>query len=274
MEPPNRIHSQPQVDPNENPDQPYSMSRRTIFIIVKIVCAIGFTCFALVNDVSAPLPMQPFNCIYDFLFEATAPINTFLFNNIGWRYFFTISSAVLIYFVIIYALVMWFIKSKSWRLPAALVVLSLEKTILQFVSRMKTPDNYPPSTDLQGVLRIFNHFMSENEFFFSIWIAIPILCACEFNKMGMKVMMGVAIFSSFYETFVMIITRGHYFCDIFAAFILAHYTFLCIDGVIKHIDNSDISLDPDYKSKAEVREGDVENIELVDEMSDKKSHNS
>jgi hypothetical protein len=145
--------------------------------------------------------------------------------------------------------VLWISKGTSWRFPLALVIYCLFRFLVQFFIRMYNPTGYEPN--LPPAVFLFSNSITKNDFFFSVYIGLPIICACELWKEKNYVMFVICFVSSFYEMVVMIITRGHFIIDLLAGLLFAHYIFLLVDDYIHYIDKSKISIDPNYEDNTE-----------------------
>jgi len=117
--------------------------------------------------------------------------------------------------------------------------------------RMINPEGY--QKNLPPAIYFFSNSVQYNDFFYSLYVGIPIICSCEFYKFKNYVMFGICLFSSFYELLIMIFTRGHYIIDLFAGLIFAHYFYMIVDENIHYIDKSKITLDPDEEKEDDAK---------------------
>jgi hypothetical protein len=86
-------------------------------------------------------------------------------------------------------------------------------------------------------------YLKTNDFFFSGHVGLPIIMGSEFLKQDKKFMFWLCIFVCCFESFTMIVTRGHYIIDIIAGVIIAHYSFMIVDLYIHVIDDSFVGID-------------------------------
>jgi len=237
---------------NEVVNQPQEISffnknRYIIFTCIKGVLGCCFLLASYFNDYMATKPQNGFFCIYDWTHNISEKTNSFLNSNVPVKYFLLVSSTSLIYFVIIYAFVHWIIKGVSWRLPLALGVYILFRFIAQFGVRMINPVGYDPNPP--AAVNFFSNPIKFHDFFFDLYIGLPIICGLEFFKNANYIMFGVCMFSSLYELFVAIFTRSHYIIDIFAGLLFAHYIYLLTSENVHHLDKSSLSIDPDFENQ-------------------------
>jgi len=245
-------HKNERIDTDIAPEMSFCDKHRYyIFLIIKICFGSIFLCAGIINGIMTSKPQDGFFCIHDWTHISSAKVNTFLQHNLEVKYFLLVSSTLLIYFIICYMFVFWIIKGKSWRFPFVLGIFVVFRFFVQFFMRMINPEGY--QKNLPPAIYFFSNSVQYNDFFYSLYVGIPIICSCEFYKFKNYVMFGICLFSSFYELLIMIFTRGHYIIDLFAGLIFAHYFYMIVDENIHYIDKSKITLDPDEEKEDDAK---------------------
>ena len=88
---------------------------------------------------------------------------------------------------------------------------------------MRFPEGY--NFEDPGVPSLTVSYLFTNDFFYSGHVGFPIIFALEYYRKGLNFMIIPCICVSLFESFTMIVTRGHYFIDLVFGVIFAHYSF-------------------------------------------------
>lgn len=80
-------------------------------------------------------------------------------------------------------------------------------------------------------------FVRAPDFFYSGHAGCAIIIGMQLRDMGYKEMMYVGVLMSFYEGFVLTVTRGHYSMDIVFGMMMAHYIYFYSTKLGDYLDN-------------------------------------
>ena len=89
---------------------------------------------------------------------------------------------------------------------------------------MQKPDGY--LWEYPGIPSLFVLYYQTNDFFYSGHVGSCILVGLEAHAKGIFWLEMFAWFGTLVQTLVMIFLRGHYFIDLVAGAVFAHYFFL------------------------------------------------
>ena len=99
---------------------------------------------------------------------------------------------------------------------------------------MKYPEGY--LWEYPGFPSVTVSYLKTNDFFFSGHVGFPIIIALESHKLNKKYLMVFCLFTSFFEAFTMIVTRGHYIIDIITGMAMAHYFYIVVEKYFNFMD--------------------------------------
>ena len=108
---------------------------------------------------------------------------------------------------------------------------------------MKYPEGY--IWDYPGISSLTVSYLKTNDFFFSGHVGLPIIIGLDCLQDNKTYIFILSLFICIFESFTMIVTRGHYIIDIFAGIIISHYLFIIVDKYIYILDNYFINKDSD-----------------------------
>ena len=136
--------------------------------------------------------------------------------------------------VICGGLIIMAISGKSYRLLVALVLLYGSRGIIQDYYSMPHHEEYLFIDP--GVLSLTVPYFKSNDYFFSGHVSLPILMGIEFYKSGSKRLSLFCAFTAIYELIMMLLLRGHYSIDLYAALIFSFYFTRMAETLCKPLD--------------------------------------
>ena len=196
-----------------------------IFIIV-------FLCINLFPSMA----MTKISCIHDYSHDYTQPLNAYFSSNTGARKTLMIIGGAISDLIFLTMLGLWTYKGTTWRFPLALVLVYLAKMMTSFLFRIRYPDNslweYP------GFFSLTTPYGMANDSHFTVHVSLVYVVFLELMRNKYKVLAPFAFFIFMYQSFLVIITRGAYIIDVFAAIIFGHAFFIIAEYLAYYIDVS------------------------------------
>ena len=203
------------------------------------LCRMGLmiflTGFSITNAITAwAIQPKSVSCIWDGIFELTAPINTFFVNNKEPRDAILIFSSFLID-----VLLLWFaIRYAFWGTSSRQIVFFLmfysTRAAIQSFFLMRVPPGY--CWDYPGFPSLTVSYEKTSDFFYSGHVGVMLFCALEHKALGNIYMMWVAVFVCSLEFCIMIVLRGHYSIDLISGLVFAHYYWIVSGWIAVKLD--------------------------------------
>lgn len=204
----------------------------------KLTACIIFICIYIISNQIYVTPDFNINltCFNDNGFRLTENYNKWLKQpeNLLFLKSFLIIGGLLMDIVIIVGFLLQAIGGKSWRLPVALVLLYGSRGIIQNYYSMTHHDEYLFIDP--GIMSITVPYFKSSDYFFSGHVSLPILLGIEFYKIGSKRFSLFCAFTMIYEFIMMLLLRGHYSIDLYAALIFSFYFSRMSETLCKPLD--------------------------------------
>jgi len=198
----------------------------------------SLTNFAVVND-------DP-ECIVDKLFDFTKGINLYFKENVFGRNILMITVAVLLDLSIFFTSYCWIMYGKTWRPLLSLAMFYILRLICQNLFIMKYPDTM--IWEDPGFPSFAVSYHKTSDFFFAGQIGIFLVTAIELWSFNFKIFSVISYVGVILHFFMMIVLRGHYFIDLIAGLMAAHYFHIISDYLHPYL-NKVYNLDEDDKSE-------------------------
>jgi len=136
--------------------------------------------------------------------------------------------------VIIGGLILIAIRGKSWRLAVSLFLLYGSRGFLQEIYSMSHHEEYLFKNP--GIYSLTVPYFKTTDYFFSGHVSLPILLGIEFYKTGRKRLSIFCAITTVYEFIMMLLLRGHYSIDLYAALIFSCYYARIAETLCKPLD--------------------------------------
>ena len=174
------------------------------------------------------------NCIYDRIFDLTAPINDFFNNNKEPRNAILIFSSFLIDVLLLWFSIRYALLGRSSRQLIFFMLFYLSRSVVQSFFLMKMPQGN--CWDYPGFPSLTVSYEKTSDFFYSGHVGVVLFCGLENKHLGNLYMMWVSFFVCGIEFCVMIAMRGHYSIDLIFGLIFSHYSWIVSEWVAEAID--------------------------------------
>lgn len=203
------------------------------------ICRAGFmvfvTTFTVFNAFTA-FAIQPnsVSCIYDGIFELTAPINEYFRQEKATRDSILIFSSFLIDVLLIWFCIRYAIWGKSSRQIIFFLLFYGTRAVVQSIFLMRKPEGY--CWEYPGFPSITVSYQPTSDFFYSGHVGVVLFCGLENKYLGDTYMMWVAFSVCFLESLVMIFLRGHYSIDLISGLVFSHYFWIVSEWIADKID--------------------------------------
>jgi len=135
-----------------------------------------------------------------------------------------ITSALISDVCVIALFTIWTIFGCSWRLPIAVSGTYLLKVMLSALFKMRYPENM--IWDFPGWYSLSISYGAANDTHFTVHVALLLIVCFEFHAMRHRVLMAVSIVALLFQTFLMLVLRGAYSIDLFAAYVFGYFFWL------------------------------------------------
>lgn len=129
-------------------------------------------------------------------------------------------------FVIVFSLLVWVYYCRSWRFPLALSCIYLLKLVMIGVFAMRMP--YETAWHFPGWYSLSVSYGESNHTHFTLHVAILVACFCEQRSIASKMLVPTAI-TLVGHTVLILVLRGCYLIDIFAAVVFGTLMWNCAE---------------------------------------------
>ena len=218
----------------ENKFNPYGFRVRLILSIIAVVSLTinSVMAFAIVED--SPL------CIKDLPIRLTENLNHYFKKSHKIRNFSMIISSFCLDLLVIITSLAWIKYGRNWRPCLALFLFFSLKIFCNYLFSVKVREDslwgYP------GFPSLIVSYETNNDFFFSGYIGLNVICCFELYKLEFKFASILGTLYLIFQILIYIILRANYFIDIIASLFAAHY-FCYISDFYSHKLNYIINLD-------------------------------
>ena len=118
-------------------------------------------------------------------------------------------------------------------MPIALVGIYALKAILSYLYKMRFPETslwgYP------GFHSLLIEYGPTNDTHFTLQIAIMVALCAEYRALRSR-MFFVALLATVYQSIIILVLRGAYMIDVFAAFVFGHFFWIAGQSLSYYID--------------------------------------
>lgn len=212
---------------------------RKIRLIIVSIGLIGL----IINTITGfSLPVYNVKCIEDVTFNLTSGINNFLRNSPKFSIFIKSFFSILFDSYMIYTFICWSLYIKNFRFLICFILNIIVYQILKQFWEIELPNDYYWSET--HFFSIFINYNQTNKTFYACELALIIVAALEFKRLGNNVFFWIGFTLYIIESFLMICFRGHFLMDVFSPGFLAHYLFIIVEFYIqKFITNGHIDIE-------------------------------
>lgn len=251
---------QEQELPQPDPSPTKKCCKFPKFTIEKIL-RLGFvafgTGFMIVNYFYGnATPHYVVYCLDDMSHNATVNINNYFFNHTTFNYILKAIFSILIDISIIYTFIVWSLFSNNLRFLTSIISYMFLNILVRFIHKTVQPVNSAFTEN--HLFSIFVNYQITTYSFYSVVMGIIIICAFEWKRSLNEIFFWFFIILFFIESIIMIFMHGHYFHEIFTAWVMGHYLFIMnekllswifgkdyikIDGILKEDDKYEKKMD-------------------------------
>ena len=132
-----------------------------------------------------------------------------------------IISALICDFCVVAMFSVWTFYGRSWRLPIAVTTVYLLKLIVGALFKIRYPDNM--IWDFPGSYSLSVSYGSSNDLHFTVHVALLLIICHEFHALRYRALMGISIVALIIQSFLILVLRGAYSIDLFAAYVFGHF---------------------------------------------------
>jgi hypothetical protein len=179
------------------------------------------------------MPLIQVECIDDYTHNVSTGLHEHFEKNDQLANFSKISSALLCDALLVVKMFTWTVNGGSWRLPLALVGIFALKALLSALYKMRFPEtslwHYP------GFYSLLVEYGPTNDTHFTLQIAVLVALAAEYRALRSK-LFYLAVFATVYQSILILVLRGAYMIDVFAAFVFGHFFWIAGQWVSYYID--------------------------------------
>jgi len=192
-----------------------------------------FVLLAIASFVPGALPQEHISCLHDELFEQTEEINDYFSENPATKNGFMIFCSLCMDITMVVGFVVFAIHGKTWRLPIALALFYVLRTIVQRLFLLRYPEGY--LWDYPGFPSLVVPYGKTNDFFYSGHAGGATIMTLEYRTLAklmprhrvfMRAMQGFGMLTVVFQLFLMIFLRGHYTIDLLSGLIFGHYMYI------------------------------------------------
>lgn len=187
-------------------------------------------------------------CIFDRAFEQSTSLYDFLKENTNYRHMLVIISSLIIDYSVAILGFLFIIYGKSWKPLFSFGFFFILRLSVNTFFMLRYPDQV--LWDHPGLHSLTVSYFRSSDFFFSGHVGMNLISAIETYELGFKKLSYISFTGLFVQFIVMIGVRGHYFIDLIAGLLAAHY-FCMISKYFEPILQNIIDLDyeKDYITK-------------------------
>jgi len=169
-------------------------------------------------------------CYYDLGFKLTKNLNISVKNNIWLYKCLVMSGQIIMDIIFFYGFYRWAIYGITWRYGVTVMFFYFIRGVVQECLKMRIP--YENIWINPGIISVSVNYVRGNDFFFSGHVGMCAVAWAEIKKERNYFMTYFCLFATFFESFILLITRDHYTFDMPIGFMFGHYiTFFVEDWV-------------------------------------------
>lgn len=176
-------------------------------------------------------------CLDDMSHNITSSINNFLYTHLSINYIIKAIFSILIDIGIIYTLIVWSLFSNNIRLLSTGVSYTLFNILVRFIHKTVQPAN--AAFTQEHFFSIFVNYQITTYSFFSLVLGLIVICAFEWKRNYNEFFFWYFISLFLAESIIMIIMQGHFFHEIFTAWVCGHYLFIMNEKLLCWIYGKD-----------------------------------
>ena len=191
-----------------------------------------FVTFGLVH-IFPPMSLIQVECLDDYSHNVTASLHSYFQTNPVLTKFSKISSALLCDALLTAKMYSWTAYGGSWRLPITLVGIYALKAILSSLYKMRFPET--SLWDFPGFFSLLVEYGPTNDTHFTLQIAIMVAVCAEYRALRSRLFF-VSILAIVYQSILILVLRGAYMIDVFAAFVFGHFFWLAGQSLSYYVD--------------------------------------
>jgi len=217
------------VNPKENPNNDNRMKN----FLLSIICLALIACNTYSNIPVAET--EDSHCIVDRSFIHSKEFHQHIKENPDIRKLLVIISSFLIDYSIIALIYVWVSYGKTWQPLISILVFYGFRGLCNYLY------------EFPGIWSFSVSYHKTTDFFFSGHVGINFISAFEINRLGFTKTALISIIGVFYQIFVMVNVRGHFFIDLIAGLLSAHYSIILSDYIHKYVSRTIFDLDYEKK---------------------------
>jgi hypothetical protein len=175
-------------------------------------------------------------CFKDkILIKGLGDVTNYISQNLNLRDFLLISGSNLLDIFFLSFLIAFVKMGTSWRaITNFILFFGIRNLCVQSLILLEYYDTYLFQDP--GFPSIVVPFQRAPDFFYSGHAGSAMILALQFEILGYVHLKYFGIFLSFYEGFVMMVTRTHYSIDVIFGMLMAHYTFFLSKPIAEFLD--------------------------------------
>ena len=254
-----------EVNNNNKSKKFIRLPRFTIEKIIRLsILAIG-TVYMIINYFfgQAISHYNPY-CLDDMSHNMTSSINDYLYTHTIFNYILKAIFSILIDISIIYTLIVWSLFSNNIRLLSTGASYTLFNILVRFIHKTVQPDNAAFTEN--HFFSIFVNYQVTTYSFFSLVLGLIVICAFEWKRNYNELFFWYFILLFLSESIIMIIMQGHFFHEIFTAWVLGHYLFIMNEKLLCWIYGKDyLKLDNNLTTKIIKNDGKNESSKEIND---------
>lgn len=206
--------------------------------------------FMIINSLyGLAMPSTKIDCAEDKTFSLMEPVNSFFQSHRIFKIVLMVLSSLSIDVTIVFCLFYWGFYGKSTRYIISMVIFFVVYLIVKQMFQIRLPEGY--LWEEIPFPSLFVSYSETSSLFFSSSFGLLMITCFEFKENKQTFFFFFTIFILVFETFLVIILRGHYIIDIFSGMFLGHYVFM----IVKHFSSF---FDKIFKMDTNRRKKDIE----------------
>lgn len=208
---------------------------------------LAIICFALIAcNTFTNIPIaetEDSHCIVDRSFIHSKDFHQHIKQNPEVRKFLVIISSLLIDYSLLSLIILWVLYDKTWQPLISTLAFYAFRGLCNNLYLLQSPTDL--LWEFPGIWSFSVSYHQTTDFFFSGHVGINFISAYEVYRLGFTKTAMISIFGVFCQIFVMINVRGHFFIDLIAGLLSAHYSIILSGFIHKYV--SQLVLDLDYE---------------------------
>jgi len=212
-------------------------------------CLLAIICFALIAlNTYSNIPVaetEDSHCIVDRSFIHSKDFNQHIKENPDIRKLLVIISSFLIDYSIFGLIYVWIFYGKTWQPLISIIVFYGFRGLCNYLYLLQSPTDL--LWEFPGIWSFSVSYHKTTDFFFSGHVGINFISAYEVNRLGFPKTALISILGVFCQIFVMVNIRGHFFIDLIAGLLSAHYSIILSDYFHNYV--SRLVFELDYEKK-------------------------